>query len=219
MNLVERALHDLVHTRQLPVDRIDMLADGDIAEVLRHFDRQDFVGIGGFGVAQIGRAEQAHGMSGQRFQQALRRIHFQRHGFGRNVGQVGVGVGMAADVVAVFEDALDNPRIGFRIRIDEEECAGNVFLLEDVENLRRPFRIRPVVESERDFLFRRAELLDHIAGRQFGIGLVVDVAEFLVALECPRAGLRMRNDLENLAFALIVDIFDHRDVVQAFGGG
>ena len=78
-NLVERALDDLVGTRQRPVDRIDMLADRDVAHVLRDFDRHDFVVVGRLGIAQIGRAEQAQRAAGQRLEQALRRVQFQRH--------------------------------------------------------------------------------------------------------------------------------------------
>ena len=51
-----------------------MLADGDVAQVLRDLDRHDFVARRRLGVAEIGRTEQAHRAAGQRLEQPLRGV-------------------------------------------------------------------------------------------------------------------------------------------------
>ncbi len=126
-------------------------------------------------------------------------------------------VGVAPQFIAVRKNALHQRRIGLRIRADHEERRLHVLAFENVENLRRPLGIGAVVEGERDLLLRRAELPDHITGRQFGIGFVVYVAELLVDFEGARAGLRMRDNFKDFALAFVVNAFHDRDVMQRIG--
>ena len=60
-----------------------------------------------------------------------------------------MGEGVVADLVAFGEDALDQPRMGLGVGADDEETRLDVLFLQDIENRRRPLRVRPVVECQR----------------------------------------------------------------------
>ena len=68
-----------------------MLADGEIAEFLRQLDGENLVVVGGLRIAQIRRPEQPERTAGERLDETLRGVQFQRFGLRRRVGQIGVG--------------------------------------------------------------------------------------------------------------------------------
>jgi hypothetical protein len=61
-----------------------------------------------------------------------------------------MGEGVVADFVPSASTPLHQARIGFRIAADDEEGGRHMLGAQNVENLRRPFRIGTVVEGQRD---------------------------------------------------------------------
>ena len=102
---------------------------------------------------------------------------------------------MGERMASHFESIVDNPfhqiGIGFRIAANDEKGRRNAICLEDVKDPRRPFGVGSVVKGERDFLLCGAKLPDNIAGRQFGIGFVIDVARIAIDFERPATRLRL----------------------------
>ena len=191
-----------------------MHADGDVTQILRDLDGNDFVLGHRFGVAQIRRAEQPHRAARQGLEQALRRVQFHRVGGTGGFREIGMGEGVVADLVAFGEDALDQPGMGLGVGADDEEARLDVLFLQDVENCRRPLRIRPVVEGQRQRMRHQADAPDDISRRQFRIGFVVDVAGLGVDLEGAAAGGRIGLDAQDFAFAFEVHVRIGRDVLQ-----
>ena len=124
-----------------------------------------------------------------------------------------MGIGVVADFMALGHHPLHEAGIGLGIAADDEEGGRHMLGLEDVENLRRPFRIGAVVEGQRHVLVEmRAELAHDIAGRQPDIGLVVDVAGLLVDVERALAGAGFGFDAQDFTAAFIVDVVVDRDM-------
>src|SRR3546814_14885847 len=63
-------------------------------------------------------------------------------------GEVRMVVGVVADLVPVRDDPLQQPRMLQRVFADDEESGGRARALQHLQYLRRPFRIRPVVEGQ-----------------------------------------------------------------------
>ena len=208
VNLLLDQLHHLIDRQFLPVQRVDMRADRQIAKLLRFDDGHDLVGIAGLGVAQIRRAQHPHRTARQRFEQTLGRVQFQTHGCQRRVGQIGVSEGVIAHFMPLGQDALHQPRMRFHIRADDEEAGLNMLGLQNVEDLRRPVRIGSVIESQRQLLGRLTDAMNHKAGGQASVFFVDDVAGILLDLQIAKAGLRIGFHPEDLAFGAVqVDVF------------
>ena len=126
--------------RPLPVLAVDVQADRDVAAVLRLPHRQDFVGGGRLRVAEEGRAKQLERSSGERLEQPLRGIELEQ-GLGLADGrEIGVGIGVAADLMPFADHALEQAALGQRIFADDEEGRRNLLGFQDVEDLRGPAR-------------------------------------------------------------------------------
>ena len=94
-------------------------------------------------------------------------------------------VRVIADFVAVVVLALEDFRIFAGLHADDEERSRNVFLFQDVENLRRPARIGTVVKRDGEFFLCRAKLVDVVrewdrvvifVGEKIGLGVVGEAA-------------------------------------------
>ncbi len=81
---------------------------------------------------------------------------------------VGMGEGVVADLVAFAIDALHDADVLLGLFADHEEGALDVVLLEDVEDLRGPLGVGPVVEGERD-LFGVVAVLGDGVGERIGV--------------------------------------------------
>ena len=62
-------------------------------------------------------------------------------------------IGVITNLMTFVDNSSDQPRITLGIDPDQEEGRLDVCRFENVQNLRSPFRIRPVVECDRDFMF------------------------------------------------------------------
>src|SRR5438552_2981222 len=136
--------------RPLPVFAVDVEADGQITAILRVPCRQYLVRGRRFGVAEERRPEELQGAPGERFEQSLRRVQLEQGPRLVDRGEIGMRVGVAADLVALADHALEQAALGEGILADNEEGRVNLLLLEDVEDMRCPARVRTVVEGQRD---------------------------------------------------------------------
>ena len=68
-------------------------------------------------------------------------------------------IGVIADLVAFRHNSPNESRIFLRVHSDEEKRGLHVCCFQNVENLRRPFRIGSVIESERDLMFAAGALM------------------------------------------------------------
>ena len=196
-----------------------MQPDGDIAHGLGDLDRHDLVGRGRLGVAEIGRAEEAHGPAGQRLEQALGGVDLERDEGVGHLAEIWMGEGVVAHVVALGQHTLHERGISLRVVADDEEAGMDALVFQDVEDLRRPVGVGTVVEGQCELAGLVAGPLDDIGGRHGLVGLIVDVARVLVDLEGPLAGRRLLGHAQNLAFTLEIDVLAGADHAQAVGRG
>jgi hypothetical protein len=152
VDLADRAIDDRWDAGRAPVARIDVQPDDRVAAALRDHRRLQFVGRGRFGIAEIRRAEQARGAARISFDQPLCRVEFKLSAQRRNLGKVGVGVAVVADLVAVVCHAAQQARVAERVLADDEEGCRDVLGFQHRQDLRGKFGIGPVVESKRDGL-------------------------------------------------------------------
>ncbi len=60
---------------------------------------------------------------------------------------------MIANLVAFIDDSPNEPRVTFGVDSDQKKSCLHVRPLQDIENLRSPLRIGPVIEGERNLMF------------------------------------------------------------------
>src|SRR5262245_7150444 len=89
-------------------------------------------------------------MSGQRFDQSLRRVEFQINQTTRNLAQVWMRERMIADVVTLGDDAFDQLRIALPVLADDEERRRDVFLFQYIQDAWRPLRVWAIIKGQRD---------------------------------------------------------------------
>ena len=68
-------------------------------------------------------------------------------------------IGMVADFVAFIHDPAHQPGITFRVCSRHEKCRRRFCRLEDIENLRCPAPVRPVIECDCDLMFTTRALM------------------------------------------------------------
>ncbi len=144
-------------------------------------------------------------MAGDRLEQPPRGIDLELGHAERQFNDVRMRKRVVADVVAFLVFALDNIRRGTGIFTDDEEGGFDVLCLQDVENLRRPGGVWPVVEGQRDFFWLGAEALDDERGRQSFIVLIDDVARLGVQLVDTLAARGLRRNVQDFALILEID--------------
>jgi hypothetical protein len=93
--------------------------------------------------------------------------------------------------MALGKHAPHQIRMGLRAVADDEEAGVNAFVLQDVEDLGRPYRVGAIVEGQRELARLVARSLDDEGRWDAGIGLVVDVAGILVDLQGSRSRRRL----------------------------
>ncbi len=126
---------------------------------------------------------------------------------------------MAADVVALAQLALHQARVGLHVLADDEEGGAGVLGLQDVQDLRRPAWIGPIVEGQGDELLRTgAVALDHIGCRHHLVVLFRDQLGVGIGGQGPPAGGGPGDDVQHLARSVEVDVLGRGQdgqVVQA----
>src|ERR1700740_232410 len=114
-------------------------------------------------------------------------------------------IAVIADLMALRDFAAQYLWMLQRIFADDEEGGGCMPFLEDIEDLRRPCRIRPVVEGERDHLRACAGPGDLIRCRKHPIDLVRDEV-LLAELHGAFPAARGCGDAQHLAITLDIGI-------------
>ena len=61
-----------------------------------------------------------------------------------------MGVGVAADHMALIQLALHQTRPGLHILANDEEGRGRLLFLQNIENLRGPTRVRAIIKGQGD---------------------------------------------------------------------
>ena len=136
----------------VPVVGVDLAADDGVAVLLNAHDGRGLVVGVGLLVDVVGRTEVERLNAELAGEEALGELDFQIELAVGDFADVGMGVGVVADLVAFAHDALHQADILRGLGADEHEGALDVLLLEDVEDLRRPLGVGAVVEGERDSL-------------------------------------------------------------------
>ena len=177
---------------------------------MRHDGRGLVVGVRLL-VDVVGRAEIERLHAQLALEQALGEIDLQIQLARGDFADVGMRIGVIADLVAFADDALHEADVVRGLGADQEEGAFDVFLLQDVENLRRPLGIGAVVEGERKLIGMVAVLLDGV-GARIHIHVLVDdellarVGLVGIHFYGALAGLRQAGDAQNVAVALGVHV-------------
>src|SRR5262249_5027993 len=186
---------------------------------VRDRGRFDFIGRLRFGVSEIRRAEKPCRSARQRFDQALRGGEFKFRHSPWHFAQVRVCERMIADVVSLGDDALDQSRIGLPVLADDEKRRLNVFAFKNVQNLRRPYLIRPVVEGQGNRSRTPADAANDVGRWNLQISLRTYKAVALVQFDLTQAFFRRRFNLQNLAHSLEVHVVSVYDARQSVGAG
>ncbi len=124
---------------------------------------------------------------------------------------VGMKEGVVADLVAFALNALHEADVLLGLGADHHEGSLDVFLLEDVENFRRPLGIGPVVKGDGNLVGMVAVVFDRVRVRKY-IHVLVDDEFFarigLIGIHGHGAfaGLRQAGDAKNVAIALFIDV-------------
>ena len=66
----------------------------------------------------------------------------------RNLSDIGMGIGVAADHMALVQLALHQTRPGLHILTDDEEGGGGLLFLQNIENVWGPARVRSIVKGQ-----------------------------------------------------------------------
>ena len=213
----DRRIDDLLYAGSLPVARIDVQADRHIAAVLRLQHRPQFVRGRRLCVAEIGRAEQPQRPAGERLEQSLVGIQLEQHLPRRRRRQIGVSIGVAADLMPFQDHALQKRSLRQRILADDEEGPGRMFPLQHVEDLGRPLGVGTVVEGQREQLLMVAGAIHLQRGRQAIEAHVGDRA-VRPGDRDTLSGYRRADHLQDLARPFDVDVGTRRDRVDDLGG-
>ena len=163
-----------------PVVGVNLVADGDVTQLLRQLQRPHLVGGIGLLVDGIRRPEQ-HRLHAQfALEEAFGQVQLDLEIALGNVADVRMGEGVVADFVAFGINPLGKAGILLRLHADQEKGRLDAFLLQHVEDLRRPLRVGAVVEGNCNFLgraavhvhrVRRRQSLKRLVGHQVGFGI------------------------------------------------
>src|SRR6266403_177428 len=150
---------------QAPVIRIDALADNQVSELLGIGKLRHFLGIFRLVIDTVGRTEEDRLYSERAFNQALRQIQLPADFRACNVVELWMREGMISNFVAFGVLALENIRPLVGHVADYKEHTRYVFLFQNVQDLRRPFRIGAIVKGKNHFFMRGADLVNVIGER------------------------------------------------------
>ena len=168
LQLVEDGLGDLgrrLARMLIPVVGVHLAADDGVSVLLDALDRSGLVVGVRLLVDVVGRAEVERLDAQLAGEEPLRELEFEVKLAVGDFADVGMGVGVVADLMALAHHALHQADILLRLVADQHERALDALVAENIENLRRPLGIGSVVEGERDLVGVIAVLLDGVSAR------------------------------------------------------
>ncbi len=187
----------------LPMTSVALVLDG-------HDGCGLVVGLGLF-VDVVGRTEIERLHVELAGEEALGELDLEIERLRRDFADVGMGVGVIANLVALAHEPLHQADVLGGLCAYEKECPFHIFLLEDVEDLRRPLRVGSVVEGNGNFVGMIAVVLHRVVAR-IDIHVLVD-DELLARIGLigidghgALAGLRQSRNAHDVALALDVDV-------------
>ena len=214
MPLLFHSLEDHVGARARPILGIDVLEHDEVTEFLRQVQRHQLAHFRRTGVCGVGWPKQRRRTARDRLDKKLRRIELEPDVLGPADRQVRMVVGVVPDLVAFRDNSPDEVRIFFRVCANEEKSGLHICFFQDVENLRSPFGVGPIIEGNRD-LMRRARALMIKRGELRKLRIRGGEIAILIDRERTHAvGLRFIHG-NNLALA---DIGDRVGASQNFEG-
>ena len=130
----------------VPVAGVDLVADDGVAVLLNlDYGRGLVIGLGL--LVDIVRRTEVEWLHAQLAgKQASGQLHLQVQLARRDFAYVRMAPRVVADLVALARDPLQHADMLGGIGSDDHERALDLFLFEDVEDLRRPFGVGPVIE-------------------------------------------------------------------------
>ena len=204
-----------------PIVWIHLLADDDVAHILRGGKVRHLFGKFGLVVDAIGRAEEKGFHAKDAFDQAFSEVEFPANLGGGEIGvfPVWMRIRVIANFVAfrVFPAEKLRPLVG--IQTNDEKSRRHIFLFQNVENLGSPGRIRPIVEGEGEFFLCRPDLVD-VVGERVGIVLFTgDEIACRVVGKGPVAALGSVDEVPDIAIPIEDQIRPRRKVGQLLPHG
>jgi hypothetical protein len=130
----------------VPVVGVNFAANDDVPVVLNRHDGRGLVIGFGLLVDVIGRTEVERLGAELAGEESLSELDLQVQLLRRDFADVGMRIGVVADLMAFARDSLHEADAFSGFGADEKEGALNVFLFEDVEDLRGPLGVWAVIE-------------------------------------------------------------------------
>ena len=193
---------DRLAVLQAPVIRIDALADNQVSELLRIGKLRHFLGIFRLVIDAVRRAEKDRLYPERAFNQALRQIQLPADFRACNaVVELWMSKGMISNFMAFGILALQNIRPLVGHVADHEEHTGYVLLLQNIQDLRSPFRIGTIVKGKGDFFICGAELVNVEGERDGFVGFIGEKVRCCVVFEGAPAVLGSIRDMPEVAVA------------------
>jgi len=95
--------------------------------------------------------------------------------------------GVVANLVALSQNPLDNAGMRFRICPDDKEAGVDFLFFQDIQDCRRPLRVRPNRRRSMQPCAALPRPADDVSCRHFCIGFVINIAGLGVDLEIATA--------------------------------
>ncbi len=210
--LLEHRCDDLLGARRRvvvrgsPVVGVDLRADDRIAELLGVAQSFQSSGRNGLIIDAVRRSKEPCADAQPALDQPLGEHELELQLRGGHFLEVGVRIGVIADLVSLGVDALEQTRRLIGGEAGHEERGRDVLRPQHVEDAGREARVRAVVEGERDLPRRASSLLDLEGMRVAREVLVDDRSRGGVAADVAPPRLRGSGDLPDVAVAVADDL-------------
>src|SRR6266850_2522845 len=135
-----------------------------------------------------------------------------------NVVELWMREGMISNFVAFGVLALENVRPLVGHVADYEEHTRHVFLLQNVQDLRRPFRIRAIVKGKNHFFIRCADLVNVVGERDGIVRFVREKIALRIVFEGTFAVLWCVSDVPDIAITFENQVRTRRKIREFLPG-
>src|SRR5438874_3211046 len=167
-----------------PILRVDVLQNDQIILILRDLQRSQLSQARRLSIGCVRRPKQSGSPSGQSLDKQLRRVQFQPNVLRPAEGKIGVIISVITYFVTLIDNAPNEIWVTFGIDTYQKKRGLYLCRLQNIEDLRRPLRIRSVVKCQRHFVcIARALMIQGWELRKFGI---VD-GKIIILVQCQGA--------------------------------
>src|SRR5262245_56416377 len=159
MPLLLDSSEDDVRARLRPILWVNILKDNQIIKIFRNFQGSQFTEICRTSVGVVRRAKQRRRAARNRFEQQLRCVQLQPDMLRPTERQVRMVIGMVPDFVSFVDDPTNKRRVTLCVYSDYEKCGLYVCGFKNVQDFRRPSRIRTVIKGNCDLMLAACTLM------------------------------------------------------------